>query len=156
MIHDHIFNAANYAFPNPLLGKGLAFLQSSEVAKLPTGRFEIDGDRLFALVQEYSTKLGKDCFWEAHRKFIDIQFVASGTEAIGYAPLSTLKIIEPYDAAKEMMKLSGNGSVLNFTAGMFAIFFPQDAHRPCMAAGGVVSPVRKIVVKVAADGASRH
>jgi YhcH/YjgK/YiaL family protein len=148
MIHDHISNAVNYAFPNPLLGRGLSFLRSPEAAKLPVGRFEIDGDRLFALVQEYPTKLEKDCFWEAHRKFIDIQFVASGTEEIGYAPLSTLKIIEPYDATKEMMKLAGNGSVLRFTAGMFAIFFPHDAHKPCVAASGVVSPVRKIVLKV--------
>ena len=150
MIHDHISNASNYTFPNPLLGKGLAFLQSPEAAKLPVGRFDIDGNQLFALVQEYPTKLEKDCFWEAHRKFIDIQFVAAGTEDIGYAPLTSLKVIEPYDATKEMMKLAGNGSVLNFTAGTFAIFFPHDAHKPCMAAGGMVSPVRKIVVKVAA------
>jgi YhcH/YjgK/YiaL family protein len=150
MIHDHISNASNYAFPNPLLGKGLMFLQSPQAEKLPLGRFEIDGDRLFALVQEYPTKPDKDCFWEAHRKFIDIQFVATGMEDMGYAPLTAMKIIEPYDTDKDMMKLSGSGTVLKLTTGMFAVFFPHDAHKPCMAANGVVSPVRKIVVKVAA------
>jgi YhcH/YjgK/YiaL family protein len=149
MIHDHISNASNYAFPNPLLQKGLDFLRSPEAASMPVGRFEIEGDRLFALVQEYSTRPQKDCFWEAHRKYIDIQFVSAGVEDIGYAPLASLKIVDPYDSAKDMMKLTGNGSVLRTSAGMFAIFFPHDAHKPCMAPNGVIAPLRKIVVKVA-------
>jgi YhcH/YjgK/YiaL family protein len=149
MIHDHISNASHYAFANPLLQKGLDFLRSPQASSLPNGRFEIEGDRLFALTQEYPSKPEKDCFWEAHRKYIDIQFVSRGVEEIGYAPQSSLKIIEPYDSAKDMMKLAGNGSVLRLPAGMFAIFFPQDGHKPGMAPDGVVAPVRKIVVKVA-------
>lgn len=149
MIHDHISNASNYSFPNPLLGKGLAFLDWPEVYRLLTGRHDIEGDRLFALVQEYSTKPEKDCFWEAHRKYIDIQFITSGVEEIGYAPVTALKITKPYDDDKERMELSGSGSTLTLTSGMFAVFFPHDAHKPCMAANGVVAPVRKIVVKVA-------
>jgi YhcH/YjgK/YiaL family protein len=149
MIHDHISNASNYAFANPLLQRGLDFLRSADAASRPLGRFEIEGDRLFALVQEYPTRLEKDCFWEAHRKYIDIQHIVSGVEDIGYAPLASLKIVEPYDTSKDMTKLTGNGSVLRLPAGMFAIFFPHDAHKPCMAPDGVVAPVRKIVVKVA-------
>ncbi|MGD0769953.1 MAG: YhcH/YjgK/YiaL family protein [Tepidisphaeraceae bacterium] len=149
MIHDHISNASNYAFPNPLLQKGLDFLRSPEAASLPVGRLDLDGDRLFALVQEYPTRPKKSCFWEAHRKYVDIQYVVSGVEDIGYAPLASLKILEPYDSAKDMMKLTGNGGVLRLPSGMFAIFFPHDAHKPCMAPNGSVAPVRKIVVKVA-------
>ena len=149
MIHDHISNASNYAFPNTLLQKGLNFLRSSEIASMTVGRIDLDGDRLFAMVQEYPTRPEKDCCWEAHRKYIDIQYICDGVEEIGYAPLESLKIIEPYDAAKDFVKLAGDGSILRIPAGMFAIFFPQDGHKPCMAADGVVAPVRKIVVKVA-------
>jgi YhcH/YjgK/YiaL family protein len=152
MILDQISNASNYAFGNPLLQKGLDFLRSPEAASLPVGRFELEGDRLFALVQEYPTKPQMDCFWEAHRKYIDIQYIVSGVEDIGYAPLASLKIIEPYDSAKDMMKLTGDGSVLRIPAGMFTVFFPHDAHKPCMAPSGVVASVRKIVVKVAVGG----
>lgn len=113
------------------------------------GRIELDGDRLFAMMQEYPTKPEKDCFWEAHRKYIDIQYICDGVEEIGYAPLTSLKVIEPYDAGKDFVKLAGSGSILRMPAGMFAVFFPHDGHKPCMAANGVVAPVRKIVVKVA-------
>jgi len=149
MILDHISNASNYAFPNALLQKGLDFLRSSEAAFMQVGRIDLAGDQLFAMMQEYPTRPEKDCFWEAHRKFIDIQYICVGAEDIGYAPLASLKVIEPYDSAKDFVKLAGDGSILRIPAGMFAVFFPDDGHKPCMAPNGVVAPVRKIVVKVA-------
>jgi YhcH/YjgK/YiaL family protein len=149
MIHDQLSNASNYAFPNPLLQKGLDFLRSAVAVSMPVGRIDLEGDRLFAMLQEYPTRLEKDCFWEAHRKYIDIQYICAGVENIGYAPLAALKVIELYDATKDFMKLTGDGSILRIPAGMFAIFFPHDAHKPCMAPDGVIAPVRKIVVKVA-------
>jgi biofilm protein TabA len=149
MILDYISNASNYAFPNALLRKGLDFLRSSDAASMPVGRIDLAGDQLFAMMQEYSTRPEKECFWEAHRKYIDIQYICAGVEDIGYASLASLKIIEPYDLAKDFVKLAGEGSVLRIPAGMFAIFFPHDAHKPCMAPNGVVAPVRKIVVKAA-------
>jgi biofilm protein TabA len=151
MVHDYISNASIYAFPNPLLQKGLDFLRSSDAASMQVGRIDLVGDQLFAMMQEYPTRPEKECFWEAHRKYIDIQFICNGVEDIGYAPLAGLKVIEPYDAAKDFVKLAGEGSVLRMPAGMFAIFFPHDGHKPCMAVGGVVAPVRKIVVKVAVE-----
>jgi YhcH/YjgK/YiaL family protein len=151
MVHDHISNASHYAFPNALLQKGLDFLRSSDAASMQIGRIDLVGDQLFAMMQEYFTRPEKDCFWEAHRKYIDIQYICAGVEEIGYAPLDSLKVIEPYDAAKDFAKLAGDGSILRIPAGMFAIFFPHDAHKPCMAPDGVGAPVRKIVVKVAVE-----
>lgn len=151
MIHDHISNALNYAFRNLLLKKGLNFLGSTEAASMAVGRIDLEGDRLFVMMQEYPTRPEKECFWEAHRKYVDIQYIVAGVEDIGYAPLAGLEIVEPYDAARDFVKLAGHGSVLRIPAGMFAVFFPQDAHRPCMAPNGLVAPVRKIVVKAAVD-----
>jgi biofilm protein TabA len=149
VIFDHITKASLYSFPNAHLKRGLDFLQRKDLAALPVGRTELDGDRLFALVQEYSTRSEADCFWEVHRKYIDIQFIAAGTEEIGYAPMDELKILQSYDTTKDMMKLAGEGISLTLKAGSFAIFFPHDAHKPCMASMGKSEPVRKIVVKVA-------
>jgi YhcH/YjgK/YiaL family protein len=148
MVHDHLSQVGNYAFANRLIEKGLEFLRSPRAAAMAVGRVDLDGDRLFALCQEYSTKPDRDCFWEAHRKYIDIQFIAAGVEEIGYAPLASLKIVQEYDPEKDFTKLLGEGATLRLTEGMFAIFFPHDAHKPCLAPGGVSGPVRKIVVKV--------
>ena len=148
MILDHISNASLYQFKNLRLSRGLEFLQSENVASLPLGRTDIDGDHLFALIQEYSTRLESECSWEAHRKYIDIQFLATGSERIDYAPLSSLKITKPYDPVKDRAELTGAGSSLDLRAGMFAIFFPTDAHRPCVAATASAQ-VKKIVLKVA-------
>jgi YhcH/YjgK/YiaL family protein len=148
MILDQITNASLYQFKNPRLARGLEFLQSENVAILPPGRIDLEGDHLFALVQEYPTRIESECFWEAHRKYIDIQYLITGKERIDYAPLSLLEITKPYDLTKDRLELFGNGSRLQLSVGMFAIFFPHDAHRPCMATP-IPAPVKKIVVKVA-------
>jgi YhcH/YjgK/YiaL family protein len=148
MVLDYLSNVSNYSFAHPLLQKGLDFLRSPGAASMQAGRIELEGDRLFAMMQEYPTRLEKDCFWEAHRKYVDIQYICDGVEEIGYAPLANLKVIQQYDAEKDFMKLAGEGSVLRIKAGMFAVFFPWDGHKPCMAVDGVAAAVRKIVVKV--------
>ncbi len=49
------------------------------------GRHDLDGDDLFALVQEYTTRAADECVWEAHRRYIDVQFVVTGAERMGVA-----------------------------------------------------------------------
>ena len=120
-----------------------------EVGNWPDGRVEIDGDRIFALPQGYQTRPAAQCRWEAHRRYIDIQYVVTGREAMGYAPLSTLKPTTDFDQAKDVGFYDGTGSIITVEAGMFAIFFPHDAHMPCMQVTGRPEPVRKVVVKVA-------
>jgi len=149
MIVDQLTNASLYTFPNAGLTKGLQFLQTPGNLDLAPGRYEIDGDKVFALVQEYNSRLDKDCFWEAHRKYIDIQFIAKGIEQIGYAPLATLSVTQPYDEKKDVEKLAGTGTFVDFTAGTFGIYFPHDAHMPCRAKDQQQTPVKKIVIKVA-------
>ncbi|HEY1686350.1 MAG TPA: YhcH/YjgK/YiaL family protein [Tepidisphaeraceae bacterium] len=148
MILDRLSNALLYQFANPLIQRGVEFLQSVDVAVLPLGRTDIDGEKLFALTQEYQTREESGCDWEAHRKYIDIQFIVDGRERIDYAPSYQLQMTNPYDAEKDRSNFKGEGSALILSAGMFAIFFPEDAHRPCVAADSVNS-VRKIVIKVA-------
>lgn len=150
MILDHLSNAALYQFANPLIQRGLEFLKSTPMASLPLGRTDIDGDRLLAINQEYPTKPLTECFWEAHRKYIDIQYMISGQERIDYAPIDSLEIAVPYDAAKDRAELTGAGSSLELSAGMFAIFYPHDAHRPCVQAMESAR-VKKIVLKAAVE-----
>jgi biofilm protein TabA len=129
--------------------KAFKFLKDSDLSKLEPKRYDIDGDNLFATVSEYLTKNEETTNFEAHRKYIDIQYVISGKEIMNVAPLSSVKdIIIPYDATKDIEFMTV-GRVVNHlaTPGRLFIFFPGDAHRPGLK-DGVNSQVRKIVIKL--------
>ncbi len=132
--------------------KAFTFLKGNDLKSLELKRYDIDGNNLYAPVSEYLTKNEEDARYEAHQKYIDIQYVVSGKELIGIAPLSQKKeVLVPYDATKDIEFLTV-AKVVNYkaTPDKFFIFFPEDAHRPGLKDGDN-SPVRKVVVKVKVD-----
>jgi len=132
--------------------KAFTFLKSNDLLKLEIKRYEIDGDNVFAPVSEYLSKNEEDARFEAHKKYIDIQYVISGVEQMSVAPYSALDTITvPYDPAKEVefMKVK-ESKHFKATAENFFIFFPSDIHRPGVKIGQNVQ-VKKIVVKVKVD-----
>lgn len=147
MIFDVIKNAHWYYGAGHRIEKGLRWLQTTDIAKLEPGRHEIDGDDCFALVMNYETKLLEQGAWEAHRKYLDIQYVASGTEKMGYANIGSMQTSVEYDETKDLMFLKGEGDFLVMRPGSFGIFGPEDVHMPAMALDAP-RPVKKIVVKV--------
>lgn len=149
MIIDHIRNAAKYDGLNPRIKAALAWLATTDLAALAPGRYELDGSNLYVLMQGYDSKDPAQGKWEAHRRYIDIQYVVSGTEQMGYAEISTLQAGE-YNAEKDFLFLQGQGSMLTCRPGTFVIFYPQDAHMPSLAIDQP-QPVFKAVVKVLAD-----
>ena len=151
MITDTIENAAGYMNLSPRIATALKFLTRTDLADLEPAKHVIDGDRIFAIIQDYTTKPREQCFWESHRKYTDVQFIQSGVEAIGWSPIQRMKIIKPYDAEKDLLVFDGDGQTIELTAGQFAIFMPHDSHMPCLAASTGSQIVRKIVVKVAVD-----
>lgn len=129
--------------------KAFAFLRDNDLSSLELKRYDIDGDNVYAPVSEYLTKNEEDARYEAHRAYIDIQYVVSGRELIGVAPMSAkADELEPYNQANdiEFFTVSGGENRLA-TPGKFFIFFPEDAHRPGLK-DVENSPVRKVVVKV--------
>ncbi|HSL85327.1 MAG TPA: YhcH/YjgK/YiaL family protein, partial [Bacteroidales bacterium] len=128
------------------------FLKENDLAELAPGRYDIDGDNLYVSVSEYLTKNEEDALYEAHRKYIDIQYVVNGVELIGIAPISTKQeVTEVYDPERDI-EFFGVSRIQNHEAspGSFFIFFPEDAHRPGLKKGEN-SMVRKIVVKLITD-----
>lgn len=128
---------------------GLKFLKEGDVLSLLPSRIELDGNKVFAMIQHYDTKPKEQGVWEAHRKYIDIQYVAQGQELMGYANLEHLQAGD-YDAEKDFVLLKGEGSYVLMKPGTFVILGPQDAHIPQVAVD-VPQPVKKVVVKVAVD-----
>ena len=111
------------------------------------GKYEIDGDNIFALVNEYNTKDESEGKLEAHKKYIDVQFVAKGSELMGYAPLENQKVIDEYSEQNDITFFSGEKSFTQVDEGMFAIFFPTDVHLPGIKVNEK-SYVKKVVIKV--------
>jgi biofilm protein TabA len=132
--------------------KAFTFLKNNDLTKLEIRRYDIDGDNLYAPVTDYMTKNEEDAKFEAHQKYIDIQYVISGVEQIGIAPMSMKKdVITPYDAVKDIEFMTVN-KFENYkaTPDRFFIFFPSDIHRPSVKIGEN-SQVRKLVMKVKID-----
>jgi biofilm protein TabA len=101
---------------------------------------------MYALVQQYNTKLRAQGVWEAHRRYIDLQYLVQGVEGIGYANIKHLQQGE-YVASKDFLPLNGEGDLITVRSGSFVLLFPEDAHMPGMAIGSP-APVRKVVIKI--------
>src|SRR5574340_275000 len=111
MIIDHLKNAALYYGMSEKFAAAFNYLKNSDLSNINPGKYEIDGSNIYALVQRYMTKPRENGFWEAHRRYIDIQYVVKGVELIGYANLDNLKAGE-YDEAKDFLPLQGNGDFI--------------------------------------------
>ncbi len=149
MIIDKIKNIDLYSELSERISKAINFLQETDFSNFEPGRIEIDNDNIFALLSEYQTKNPDDCRLEAHRKYIDIQYIVSGSELIGYAPLNNQTVIEKYSEEKDVIFFEGKTSLMRLDAGMFAVFFPDDLHKPCIQAKKTSKTVQKVVVKIA-------
>lgn len=147
MVTDNIRNAKNYYALGGRIKKALLYLQATDFSGMAPGRYEIESDDVFALIQQYDPKPVSEGKLEAHRKYIDVQYLYEGCEEMGYADIDSLDIKIDYDDEKDVVIYKGECDMLTYNKGMFAIFFPQDAHMPCIEADKHV-PVKKIVVKV--------
>ena len=146
MVLDKIENSKIYESLNLKFAKAFEFILKTDFSQLSDGKYEIENDNVFALVQEYNTKDAKEAKLEAHKKYIDIQYIHSGIELIG---LATLQNQLPFSdiTEQDIAFYAGDASFMKIEAGMFAIFFPDDLHMP-----GIKliqsSKVKKVVVKV--------
>ncbi|HXY61805.1 MAG TPA: YhcH/YjgK/YiaL family protein [Nitrospirota bacterium] len=134
----------------PFMKKAIEFLRLRGIYDLPDGRVEIDGRRVFAIVQRYETTDTSSPKFEYHKKYIDVQYIAVGKEIIGWVPAESIKITEAYDAVKDAAfgaAEAGTWTPLSLQAGQLAVLYPEDGHASRLACGQS-SAVMKIVVKV--------
>lgn len=148
MVIDTLSEAGHYSSLGPGIAAGLTWLAAFS-PETPDGRYDINGDDVYALVQSYDTVPPGEKKYESHRVYADIQYVAIGTEVIHYAPLNRLSAVTVYDSPKDFL-LYGDPTVstpLQLTPGTFAIFYPQDGHKPgCV--NGAPCRMKKVVIKV--------
>ncbi len=149
MILDRLENSGRYIGVHEGFRKAFEFLRQADPATLATGRKEIEGDRLFALVSKGPGRGRREARLETHARYIDVQYVISGIDMMGWKPASACKRpTGPFDAEKDVGFFEDDPETwVAVHAGSIAIFFPEDAHMPLLSAG----EIHKIVVKVAVD-----
>lgn len=147
MIFDTINNCEKYEKLNSGFAVAFDFLRREDLASLAPGRYDIQGNDVYAMVQEYETKDLADAKYEAHRKYIDIQYLIEGVENMGYAQTDMLGMVSPYNDESDFMLLEGEPRLILYHSKEFFILFPQDAHMPGVSQGEK-GRVKKVVVKV--------
>ena len=151
MILDKIENIGTYYGVSKRLNQAFDYLRTSDFSTLENGIHKIEGKRLFVIINEYKTKPNELKILEAHKKYIDLQFIQKGEEIIDYEPLMEQKIHKEYDKENDYVLYSTTQSTrLRLAEGMFAVFFPDDLHLPGIIDCNITD-VRKIVIKILID-----
>lgn len=147
MILDRLEHADRYAGAHPAFARAFTFLRTADLRALPAGRVVLDGDRLFANVDDVVGRGEAGARVEAHRRYIDIQLTVTGRERMGWISLRDgLAPDGEFSEERDIgFFLDRPSTWLDVPPGHFAIFWPEDAHAPLAGAG----PIRKVVVKVA-------
>ena len=147
MVLDSIQNAQRYYTLHPLFEKAFRFLQEADLMTLSLGQQAIEGRDLFAIISEGTGTTEKEAKLEVHRKYIDIQYVISGIDHMGWKSLAFCEQPDgPYSEERDAAFFPDKTSNwFDVPAGYFTIFFPYDAH----AAMITEETVRKVVLKIA-------
>ena len=148
MILDHLDRADLYVALSPGIAAAFEYLRTADFANVADGKYPVGDTGVMAMVSRYHTKPLADAVWESHRRNIDVQYVASGSERFGYVPLEHAPPVKtPYREDKDVMFYEPGGDMLTLRAGQFAIFLPHDIHAPSLV-DGTSCEVLKVVMKV--------
>ncbi|MDD5758788.1 MAG: YhcH/YjgK/YiaL family protein [Desulfobulbaceae bacterium] len=149
MIMDIVENAPNYLSLHKGFAKAIEFLLRPDLPELPVARYEIAGDRVYAMVSKDFGTTRESGQLETHEKYIDIQLILAGTDDMGWMPKSRCqKPAGAYDAEADLQFFADTPEAwLAIKNGIFVIFFPDDAHMPMISSG----QIHKVVVKIAVE-----
>lgn len=146
MIYDRLENYRIYNGLLPLLGLAFDYIRATDLSALVAGRYAIDGDDLYVIINDYTTKPEVQGTWESHRRYIDLHYIIRGMERIGFAPAPRFKTGE-YNLDKDFLPLEGTGDFFTLHERDFMVFWPEDAHMPGIAVESP-APVVKAVFKI--------
>jgi biofilm protein TabA len=146
MITDQLSRAEKYYDMHPAFKKAFKYLLETDLSKLPLGRNDIDGDKMFCVVSRGPRRRRNEAKLEAHRKYIDIHYTISGIDEIGWKPTAACREVDTnYNEDNDIEFFKDQPQTwIKVPAGSFAIFFPQDAHAPMVGD----SEIHKVVLKI--------
>lgn len=149
MIKNSLKYTKNYYNLSEKIKIGLEYLENNDLKDTPNGKYEILGQDVFINVQDYNSKPEAQGKWEAHRKYIDIQFMIKGSEKIGVGEIQDYQTTEPYSNENdvEFLKTNKPQQFITMNENDYIILYPHDVHMPQISINEP-SYVKKAVVKV--------
>ncbi len=149
MIKDSIDRAELYYNLSDSVKRALSYVRDTNWAKIENGKYLIDGEKLYININSYKTKDLGD--WEAHKQYIDIQYLISGEEKIGISRLDCCNSKIPYNTERDIEFYDGDcGDYITMRPGDFMIIYPHELHKPGIKSKDNIE-VKKAVIKLAID-----
>lgn len=133
------------------LKNAIEYIRDNVNSSTPVGRYDIDGDEVFFMVSDNTSRFIQDAQPEYHKRYIDIQIVLEGDEGMAVSTLPphtdiTDDRIVTGDIA--FVKTPIEETMFAVHANDFVIFYPNEVHKPLCALNNVQTKIRKVVVKV--------
>lgn len=149
MIFSSIYAKDNVEKYPKAIQTALEYLKANDFTTMETGVYEIQGKDIYAQVMDAQTAPAATKRPEVHEKYIDVQFLASGKERLGFTFDTGSYEVDERLGDKDLIfyKSVENEGYIDAVPGCYSIFFPEDVHRPAVAAGEPMT-IRKVVVKV--------
>ncbi len=151
MIFSALSQSARYTALHPLFHRAFDYIRDTDLYHMAPGRYPILGDDLIVIVEQVAAKTREQARLEAHRKYIDIQLVLEGDEAMGWKPLADChNPVGEHSTEKDIRFFhDAPSSWVAVPPDHFCIFFPEDAHAPLLGSG----QIKKVIFKVAVSPA---
>ena len=151
MIIDKLENFELYSGISNRIKMAVEHLLKKDYSKTKPGKYELLDDTMFVIVNEYNTRENELNILEAHKRYIDFQYMLEGTEVIEYEMFDKHQIHQDYNKDDDYTLFkTRNISKVRFSEGMFSILFPNDLHMPGIIDGSE-SKVKKVVIKIRID-----
>lgn len=156
MILDKIENAALYTGAHPKFQFVFDFIKNNDLFALPLGKHFLEDHSVFAIVMEYDTLAEKECKVESHRKYIDLQYMVSGSELTGITSHEGQVPSTSYNEENDFQFYNlTNLPKLPLKENFFAVYYPDDIHQTTISIDGKSKRNRKIVFKILMEVASK-
>lgn len=148
MILDSLKNYEKYLLLNPLFKQAFDYIIKNDLSAFEPGKIVLDGEKLFISIMEIEGKTQEAAKLESHKKYIDIQYIISGIETMGWACIDNCtNEVSPYNPEKDITFFTNeSGTYFDVNPGDFVIFFPEDGHAPAIGKGFIKKAVVKVLV----------
>lgn len=157
MILGNLSNLGEMDYLTPRLKEMLNYLRDNDLRDRELGRIELEGESLFINIEENDMAPREERRPEAHRRYLDIQLVLEGEESIGVAVDSRAEnitgVLEEYSEERDIIFYEDvkRENMIDLFPGDFAVFFPEDIHRPRCTVGEKPGRAKKAIVKMRLD-----
>ena len=149
MVYSHIGRLPQWKGYSKNLDAAIHWLSTAPFSDMPQGKYVIDGERVFALIQEKRTVPREQAKWESHREYMDLQLLLEGEELIGFQETSGLQPAGAWKVENDIGFYldNGLGFFVPMKPGNFVLCFPEDAHMP-LVSERKPGELRKLVIKL--------